>query len=74
MLTILAVISGEDVVRTVIWIVVAGLIYWLLLYLIGVCGLPEPFNKVARVVLAVVGVLFLINLLLGIAGHPLVSW
>lgn len=74
MLTLLAAISGEEVVQAVIWIIVAGLVYWLLLYLIGVCGLPEPFNKVARIVLAVAAVLFLINLLLSFAGHPLVKW
>ncbi len=74
MLMLFAAISGQDLVQTVLWIIVAGLIYWLLLYLLGVCGLPEPFNKVARILLAVLAVVFLINLILSLAGHPLFRW
>ena len=55
-------------------LVVAGLIFWLLWWFIGVCGLPEPFNKIARVLIALVAVVFLINLLLGLNGHSLTSW
>lgn len=45
-------------------IVVAGLIIWLLLYAISYIGIPEPFNKVLRVVIIVIGVIYLIKLLL----------
>jgi hypothetical protein len=48
--------------------VVAGLILWLLWWFIGYVGLPEPFNKVARVIIALVAVVFLIGLLLNISG------
>lgn len=72
--TLLATISGQELFQTVIWVIVAALIYWLLIWLIGTCGVPEPFNKVLRVLLAVVAVLFLINVILSLAGHPLVSW
>ena len=46
-------------------IVVAGLIFYLLFYLIGVIALPEPFAKVAIVILALAAVIFLISLLTG---------
>lgn len=68
----LAAISGETLVHAVIWIIIAGVIFWLVNWLIDYCGLPAPFNKVAKVIVAVVAVLILINALLTIAGHPLV--
>ncbi len=73
-ITIFAAISGDDLVSLVVWIVVVGLIFWLLTWLIGYIGLPQPFNKVARVLIAVVAVLLLINVLLGFTGHPLVKF
>ncbi len=73
-MNILAQVSGDSLVHAVIWIIVAGLIFWLLSWLISYVGLPEPFSKVAKVILVVVAVLFLINILLGIAGKPLVRW
>lgn len=67
-------VSGENLVSALIWIVVVGLICWLLWWFIGYIGLPEPFNKVARVLIALVAVVFLINALLTIAGKPFINW
>lgn len=55
-----------------ITLIVAGLIFYLLYWLIGVCGLPEPFNKVAIIILSLAAVVFLINLLMGLNGHALI--
>ena len=65
--------SAEGLISIVVWIVVVGLVFYLLWWLVGYLGLPEPFNKVARVVLAIAAVLFLINLLMGLTGHPLIT-
>lgn len=70
----LAAISGDNLINAVLWIVVGGLIFWLLHYLITSTGIPEPFNKIARVVLLVVAVIFLINVLLMIVGRPFIRW
>lgn len=60
-------------VSVIVTLLVVGGVCWLLWWLIGFVGLPEPFNKIARVIVAVVAVLFLINMLLGFAGHsPLI--
>lgn len=64
-------ISAAALVNLVIWLAVVGLICWLLWWLIGYVNLPEPFNKVARVIVAVVAVVVLINFLLGLTGTPL---
>lgn len=55
-----------------IYVVVGGLIFGLLWWLVGYCGLPQPFDKVARVLLAVFAVVFLIAVLLSLVnGTPL---
>jgi len=46
-------------------IIIVGLIFYLLWWLLGVIGLPEPFSKVATVILALVAVIFLIGILTG---------
>jgi dolichyl-phosphate-mannose--protein O-mannosyl transferase len=67
-------VSADGIIGMVIWIVVIGLVFWLLWFLIGYAGIPEPFNKVIRVVLMVIAVLILINFLLSFAGHPIVNF
>lgn len=70
----LAAISGQGMVQSVIYLIVAGLIFGLLWWLISYAGLPAPFDKVARVVLAILAVLLIINVLLTLVGHPIIKW
>ena len=58
----------------VIYIVVVGLIIWMLTYLIDVVPLPAPFNRVAKIALTVVGVLIVILLLLNFIGVVEPRW
>jgi hypothetical protein len=58
----------SELVNIIIYLLIVGGICWLLWWLVGYMGLPEPFNKVARVIIAVVAVLLCINLLLGLGG------
>lgn len=71
---LLAQISGQSLFMAVIWIIAAALVFWLLHWLIGYVRIPEPFAKVARVILAVAAVIFLINVILGIVGRPFIRW
>ncbi len=65
-------ISLSGAVQMLVYLIVAGLIFGLLWWLIGYCGLPAPFDRVARVVLAVLAVLVLIGLLLTfVGGQPI---
>lgn len=66
----LASISIGGLVPLLINIIVVGLILWLLWWLISYVGLPEPFAKVARVILA--AVVWIINLLLGLTGNAFI--
>lgn len=55
-------------IHLVIYMIVVGIIVWLLLFLIDSIPLPEPFNRVARVCIIVVSVLIVILLLLQFIG------
>ena len=67
-------VSAQSLVASLVWFIVIALIFWLLFWLISYVGLPEPFAKVAKVILAVVAVLVIINFLLGFVGSPIVSF
>jgi hypothetical protein len=71
---ILAALSSEGIVRAIIWLVVFGLIFYLLHWLITYLAIQDPWAKVARAVLAIGAVLILINVLLGLVGKPLFAW
>jgi len=66
--------DGTLLVHLLVQLIVVGLICYLVWWLIGYIGLPAPFDKVARVIVAVFAVLFLINLVLGLSGTPLIRW
>ena len=61
-------IDMQGLMHIVLMILIVGGVCWLLWWLVGYIGLPEPFNKVARVIIAVIAVFFLINVLLSFSG------
>jgi hypothetical protein len=69
-----ATISTSELIQAVVWIVVMGVIFGLLWWFIGYAAIPAPFDKVARVLVALVALLLVINVLLGIAGTPLFNF
>lgn len=54
--------------NVLVYLLIVGGICWLIWWFLGVIGLPEPFNKIARIIVAIVAVLLCINLLLALAG------
>ena len=69
-----APIDGSGLLSLLVTLVIVGLILWLCWWFISYIGLPEPFNKVARVLIALVALVFLINLLLGFLGTPFIRF
>lgn len=67
-------IGIDTLVMAVVYLIVVGLIIWLLHWLIGYVGLPEPFSKVARIILAIFAVLVVIGVLLSLIGRPLIRF
>jgi len=65
-------ISLSGAVSVIVTLIVAGLIFGLLWWLLNYCNPPEPFKKVGNVILAVLAVLVLIGILLSlVGGRPL---
>jgi hypothetical protein len=61
-------------IELLITLVIAGLVFYLLFWFIGYIGLPAPFDKVARVIIALIALVFLLNLLSGFGGHEFFNW
>lgn len=70
----LAAISGQSLINLVIWLIIAAVIYGVLEWGLAKIGIPEPFNKVIRVIMVLVVVVIVINALLTLTGHPLITW
>ena len=66
-------VSIDSLVQMVVYLVIVGLIFWLVWWFIGYVGIPEPFNKVIRVVLGLAALLILVSFLLGLTGHPFIT-
>lgn len=61
-------LSISAAVTIIVYLVVAGLVFWLLWWLVNYIAPPEPFRKVANVVLAILAVLVVIGILLSLVG------
>ena len=58
----------DTLVSLVIYLVVVGLIFWLVMWFIGYVGVPEPFNKIIRVVVGLVMFLLILGVLMSLLG------
>lgn len=74
MITLLAAVSLNGLLAVVLHLVVIGLVIWLLLWALGAIGLPDPFNKILRVLIIVIGVILIINVLLGLTGNRFIDY
>lgn len=66
-------LSLSGLLELIIYIAIVGLIFWCIWWFLGYVGVPEPFNKVIRVVLGLVALIIVVNLLLGLVGSPMFS-
>jgi hypothetical protein len=58
-------------IELVVFVIVAGLIYWVVMRLVGLFGLPAQVVGIVQVILVVVFVLVLLSFLVGGARFPL---
>ncbi len=65
---LLATIDTDHLLTTVVYLVVIGLVFWLLWWLIDYCAPPEPFKKISKVLVALVAVVLLVKFLLDLIG------
>ena len=67
-------VDGQTLISILIYVVVWGLVLYVLWWGVGRIGLPEPFNKIATVVLVLLAVVVMLNLLFGFMGTPIFRW
>ena len=70
---ILAAISVNSLISTLIYLVIVALILWCIMWFVGYVGVPEPFNKVIRVIVGLIALIVVIGLLLDLAGTPVLT-
>lgn len=61
--------TGHSFLDALIYLVVVGLILWVLWWGKDKIGLPEPFNKIVTVLLVLATVVVLIDFLLSFTTH-----
>ncbi len=71
---LLAVISGASLIHVVISLIIAGVIFWLVQWLVAYIGIPDPFAKIIRVVIAIAIVVYLIDVLMSLGGEGFIRW
>jgi hypothetical protein len=54
-----------SIIALLITLIIWGLIFWLLWWALGAVGIPEPFHKVAVVILVLAAVVVVIGILTG---------
>jgi cytochrome c biogenesis factor len=57
-----------------IYLIVIGLVFYLLYWLIGQLPIPEPFKTVVLVVVGLIAVILLLNIVFGFAPGPVIRW
>lgn len=70
----IAAIGGSDVLKAILWVITAGVVFWIFDWFIRYVGVPEPFAKIARLLAAILAVLMALNALFSFQGHPLLTW
>jgi hypothetical protein len=66
MLLLATLTTGNALVDLLITILVFGVIFWLIDWAIKAIPVPDPFGKIARVILIVAAVIFLVRALLSL--------
>jgi hypothetical protein len=59
-----------SLIGLIVTLVLMGLVFWLVLWFVDYVGLPEPFNKVIKVIVGLIILIYLLGVILG--GAPIV--
>jgi hypothetical protein len=58
----------QALITLIIWLLVVGILYWIVIYVLDAIPIPDPPNRIIKVVLAVVLALALLLMLLDLLG------
>lgn len=59
-----------DLISLLVTVIILGLIFYVVFWALGKIALPEPFNKVAVVIVVLIAVVMLLGLLFGSFSVP----
>lgn len=62
-------LTSATLLSVIIWLVVAGLIYFVIDWGLKKIALPQPFDTIARVVLVLITVVLIVSALLGLTSN-----
>ena len=51
----------SSLVSLLIFVLILGLVIWVAYWIIGLIGVPEPFGKIAIAILAIIGLIILLE-------------
>jgi hypothetical protein len=60
-------------ISLLITLLILGVVFYVVVWLIDWIAVPEPFNKVIKIVVALIFILYLLSVVFGYAPHP-VLW
>jgi hypothetical protein len=58
----------DGLIGLILLCVIVGVVVWLALWVIDQLGVPDPFNRIARVLIVVVGVVIILVRAMAILG------
>jgi hypothetical protein len=58
----------QALITLIIWLLVVGILYWIVIYVLDAIPIPDPPNRIIKVVLAVVFALAILLYLLNVLG------
>ena len=67
-------LSVDKLVDLVVWLLIAAAFYWLAKWLVGEIAPEPPFDKIIKIVMAIIVFVIVLNALLSVAGSPLISF
>lgn len=73
MIPFIAALSIGGLVPLLIEVLIVAGVCYLLWWLVGYINPPQPFAKILQVIIAVVAVLYLVNLLLSLNGSGFIT-
>jgi hypothetical protein len=58
----------QALISLIIWLLVVGILYWILIYVLDAIPIPDPANRIIKIVAAVVLALVVLLMLLDMMG------
>lgn len=67
-------VGGGDLIHGLLFLIIIGIVLGIIYYVVTIAPfIPELFKKVIGWIIILVGALILINWLLSLIGHPLIT-